>query len=137
VSFLLDTNVLWDLRKPRPNAALAGWFADQDADELFLSVVTLGEIRQESEQLRSRDALHAAALDRWLTDLQRFYGDRIVAIDQDVAEQWGRLRAIRSLPVVDALIAATARVHGLTIVTRSHKDFAGLPVDVLNPATQT
>lgn len=134
MSFLLDTNVLSDLRKAQPHRALARWFADQDADHLFLSVVTVGEIRQGVEQLRHRDAPRSTALDQWLTDLVRAYGDHVLAVDQTVADRWGRFRAIRSLPVMDALIAATAHVHGLTVVTRNDRDFAGLPVKVLNPS---
>ena len=134
MSFLLDTNVLSDLRKPRPNAALVQWFTEQEADRLFVSVVTTGEIRQGIEQLRRRDARRAAALEQWLADLLGLYGDRILGVDQIIANQWGRFRAIRSLPVLDALIAATAHVHGLTIVTRNENDFAGLDLPVLNPS---
>ena len=134
MSFLLDTNVLSDLRKPRPNAALVQWFADQDADGLFLSVITTGEIRQGIERLRHRDAHRATTLDQWLSDLLRLYGDRILGVDQTIANQWGRFRAVRSLPVLAALVAATAHVHGLTIVSRTEKDFAGLDLTVLNPS---
>ena len=134
MSFLLDANVLSDLRKPRPNAALAQWFADQDADQLFVSVVTTGEIRQGIEQLRRRDPRRAATLNQWIADLSQFYGDRILSVDQTVADQWGRLRAMRSLPVLGAVIAATARVHRLTVVTRNETDFAGLDVLVINPS---
>jgi predicted nucleic acid-binding protein len=76
----------------------------------------------------------AQALTQWLTDLSRVYADRVLPVDLLVAEEWGRLRARRSLPVVDALLAATARVHGLTMVTRNESDFAGLNLKVLNPS---
>ena len=134
MSFLLDTNVLSDLRKPRPNPALVQWFSEQDADDLFVSVITIGEIRQGIEQLRRRNARRAAVINQWMDDLIQVYGDRVLGVDQTVADQWGRLRAIRSLPVLDALIAATARVHRLTVVTRNEKDFAELDVLVLNPS---
>jgi len=134
VSFLLDTNIVSDLRRPaRPHAGLQTWFTDQAPDALYLSVITLGEIRQGIEQLRRRDGRQAQVLGRWLDDLTHLYGDRLLPIDGLVAEEWGRLRAVRTLPVVDTLIAATARVHDLTIVTRNDRDFAGLGVTVLNP----
>jgi len=134
VSFLLDTNIVSDLRRQsRSRAALLAWFTEQAPDALYLSVVTLGEIRQGIEQLRRRDAHRAHVLDHWLDDLARLYADRVLPIDRHVADEWGRLRARRTLPVVDALLAATARVHNLTLVTRNDKDFADLNVTILNP----
>jgi predicted nucleic acid-binding protein len=137
VRFLLDTNVLSDVRKARPNASLTAWFEAQDPDDLFVSVLTLGEIREGIERLRTRDAARAQALALWLGDLAGVYEDRVLPVDHLVADEWGRLRAIRSLPVVDALLAATARVHGLTLVTRNDRDFRGLGLTVLNPARLT
>jgi len=135
VSFLLDTNVVSDLRRPGARSGrLRTWFEAQPAEALFLSVVTLGEIRQGIEQVRRRDRPQADRLGRWLEDLARHYADRLLPVDGAVADEWGRLRAVRSVPVVDALIAATARVHGLTLVTRNEKDVAGLGVPTLNPA---
>lgn len=132
--YLLDTNVISDLRRPGSrNVGLRAWFDAQSAEELYLSVVTLGEIRQGIEQVRRRDQPQADRLSRWLDDLGRFYADRLLPVDHAVAEEWGRLRAIRPVPVVDALIAATARVHALTLVTRNEKDVAGLGVKTLNP----
>ena len=134
MSFLLDTNIVSDLRRGgRAHPALVEWFDAQPPRALFLSVVTLGEIRQGIEQLRERDGRQAAALDRWLTGLIQFYEDRLLDVDGEVAEEWGRLRARRSAPVVDALLAATALVHNLTLVTRNARDFAGLSVRVFNP----
>ena len=95
--------------------------------------ITIGEIRQGIEELRRRSAERAVLLDRWLAGLGQFYEDRLLYVDGDVAEEWGRLQAGRRAPVVDALIAATARVHDLTVVTRSTRDFAKLDVRVLNP----
>ena len=135
MTFLLDTNVVSDLRRATPrHARLRAWFDGQAPDALGLSVVTIGEIRQGIEQVRRRDPTQAHVLGRWLDDLGRFYADRLVPVDQDVANEWGRLRALRSVPVVDALIAATARVHGLTLVTRNVKDVAGLGVVTLDPS---
>jgi predicted nucleic acid-binding protein len=133
--YLLDTNVISDLRRSGPNSArLRTWFDAQSPERLYVSVVTLGEIRQGIEQVRRRDRLQADHLSQWLNELGRFYADRLVPVDLAVAEEWGRLRAIRSVPVVDALIAATARVHGLTLVTRNVKDVVGLGVTTMNPA---
>lgn len=134
MSFLLDTNVVSDLRRQtRSNAGLRAWFADQAPDTLYLSVITLGEIRQGVEQLRRRDARQAQILSRWLDDMARLYRDRLLPIDGVVADEWGRLRGIRTLPVIDTLMAATARIHALTLVTRNEKDFTGLDVEILNP----
>lgn len=134
MSFLIDTNVVSDLRRgDRAPASLVEWFDAQPSSALFLSVVTLGEIRQGIEQLRGRDARQAAGLGRWLGGLVQFYEDRLLYIDGAVAEEWGRLRAQRSAPVVDALLAATARVHRLTLVTRNVRDFNALSVRLLNP----
>ena len=135
MTYLLDTNVVSDLRRAVPRQArLRAWFDAQAPDALGLSVVTIGEIRQGIEHVRRRDPAQAHVLSRWLDDLGRFYADRLLPVDQEVANEWGRLRALRSVPVIDALIAATARVHGLMLVTRNAKDVAGLGVDTLDPS---
>jgi len=134
VSFLLDTNIVSELgRGPAAHEGVVAWFDDQSPRELFLSVMTIGEIQQGIEQLRATNNRRAAALDRWLAGLVQFYEDRLLDVDGDVAEEWGRLRASGPVPVVDALLAATARVHDLTLVTRNVRDFAGLRVRTLNP----
>lgn len=133
MKYLLDTNVISDLRKPKPPTALLAWFEDQSPDDLFVSVLTLGEIREGVERLRSKEPARARALSQWLVDLSNVYADRVVPVDEGVADEWGRLRAAagRSVPVIDALLAATARVHGLVIVSRNDKDFAGLGAQVM------
>lgn len=134
MSFLLDTNVVSELRRgDAANSGATAWFDAQASRDLFLSVVTVGEIRQGIEQLRLTRGVKAAALDRWVTGLVQFYEDRILYIDGDVADEWGRLRAKRQGPAMDALLAATARVHELTLVTRNVRDFSGLRVNLLNP----
>lgn len=134
MSFLLDTNVVSELRRgPAANPGVIDWFDSQSPRELFLSAITVGEIRQGIEQLRARDTRQSAFLDRWLKGLVEFYEDRLLYVDGDVAEEWGRLRARRGAPVIDTLLAATARVHELTIVTRNTRDFRSLDVSVLNP----
>ena len=133
MSFLLDTNIVSELRRPRAHAGLIEWFDAQSSHELFLSIITIGEIRQGVEQLRTRDAKQANLLDRWLNGLTQFYEDRLLYVDGAVTDEWGRLRARKSAPVMDAFIAATARVHKLTLVTRNVRDFASLGVALLNP----
>ena len=111
------------------------WFSEQDPDGLFISVLALGEIREGVDRLTGREPSRARALDLWLRDLSTVYGDRVLPVDHLVADEWGRIRAraARSLPVVDSLLAATARVHGLTLVTRNDKDFRDLGVQLLRP----
>ena len=137
--FLLDTNVVSDLRKPRPNVALTAWIASADEQKLFLSVLTIGELRI-GIAVQS-DAKKRAALETWLISdmLSRFAG-RILAFDLDVAQQWGRIEGRArlgsgKLPVVDSQLAATALFHGLTLVTNNEADFSRTGASVLNPWT--
>ena len=131
MTYLLDTNVLSAARRRTP--AAVEWLRAVDPATLFLSVITIGEIAK-GIALRARTApVAAAGLDEWLDTLRRIYADRILAIDDAVAVAWGRLMAQRTCPTVDALIAATARVHNLVLVTRNVTDFADTGVDVVNP----
>jgi predicted nucleic acid-binding protein len=134
VKFLLDTNVITELRKgTRANANVRSWYAALDPEAILLSVVTVGEIRRGIESVRRRDSAAAQALERWLRRVLRDHGDRILAVDLAVAEQWGRLNVPDPLPVIDGLLAATAKVHGLTLATRNVKDVARSGADVVNP----
>jgi toxin FitB len=138
LSYLLDTNVISELRKgERADANVTAWFADVAEEEIFLSVLTIGEIRRGIESVRHRDLDSAAALDRWLNLLSETHGDRVVPIDRAIAEEWGRLNVPDPLPVVDGLLAATARVVGLTLVTRNVADIAATGVLVLNPFAES
>ena len=121
------------MRKPRPHAAVAAWFEAVAASELFLSVLVIGEIQQGVERLRARDPRQAAAYDAWLGRLHTDFGDRVLHITEVIAVEWGRLNARRTLPVVDGLMAATAGVHGLTVVSRNAADFRRTGVPVLDP----
>jgi hypothetical protein len=135
MAYLLDTNVVSELRKSSPNPAVVAWF-DQVADaDLYLSVLTIGEIRRGIERLRVRDPEQATAIGEWLGSLLASYHDRIASVTVAVAEEWGRLNAIRTFPVVNGLIAATASVHGWTVATRNEKDLNGSGVDILDPFT--
>lgn len=132
--FLLDTNVVAELRKgSRADARVSSWFASLDADSILLSVLTVGEIRRGIESVRRRDRRAAGALERWLRGLVAEHGDRIVAIDLAVAEEWGRLNVPDPLPVIDGLLAATARVHGLTLATRNVKDVVRTGAQLVDP----
>jgi predicted nucleic acid-binding protein len=137
--FLLDTNVISELIRPRPDPKVTRWIDATDEDLLFLSVLTLGEIRK--GVIRLPRSARRTALEAWLrSDLpSRFYG-RILNIDQEVADRWGQLSALTSarsanLAVIDGLLAATATEHGLTLVTRNTRDVAAKGVSLLNPWT--
>jgi hypothetical protein len=133
VSFLVDTNVLAEVRKARGSPLVKEWFSGCAPEQIFLSVLVVGEIRQGVERLRRRDPRQAARYDTWLDRLRRDFGDRILPVSEDVALEWGRLSVPDPLPAVDGLLAATARVHGLTLVTRTVADVARTGVAVLNP----
>jgi predicted nucleic acid-binding protein len=131
---LLDTNVLSELRKgARANAHLRGWFQRIAVDEIYLSVLVIGELRRGIERVRRRDTRQAAALERWLTRVASDHGERILPVDGRVADQWGRLTAMQPGSVIDTLMAATALVHGLVLVTRNVRDVAWTGVSCLNP----
>ncbi len=134
MKYLLDTNVLAELRKgPRANALVRSWFAALDSDAIVLSVLTVGEIRRGIENVRRRDRSAARALERWLRRLLAEHEERILPIDRRVAEEWGRLNVPDPIPVIDGLLAATARVHELTLATRNIKDVARTGATVVNP----
>jgi toxin FitB len=132
--YLLDTNVIAELRKGRrANPRVRAWLDQIDADQLFLSVLTIGEIRKGIDNIRRRDATAAASLERWCRRLLTGYADRILLVDTAVAEEWGRLQVPDPLPVIDSLLAATARVHGLVLATRNVKDVERTGVEIVNP----
>ena len=134
MSYLIDTSVLSELRKgPRCDSRVARWFADVAADDVFLSVLAVGEIRRGVERIRRRDAGSARSLEAWLRRLVAEHSDRILPIDGAVAEEWGRLNVPDPVPVIDGVMAATARVHGLTLATRNVKDIKRTGVACVNP----
>ncbi|HSC20834.1 MAG TPA: type II toxin-antitoxin system VapC family toxin, partial [Solirubrobacterales bacterium] len=134
MSYLLDTNVISELRKgERADANVRAWFSELADEEIFLSVLTIGEVRRGVENVRLRDPKAAAALDSWLARLGEAHRKRILPVDRAVAEEWGRMNVPDPLPVVDGLLAATAKVIGLTFATRNVADVKGSGVELLNP----
>jgi predicted nucleic acid-binding protein len=135
VTYLLDTNVVSELRRRRPDPAVVAWYEGVAASELFLSVLTVGEIRRGVERLRLKDPTQAESLDRWLQGLCTTYRERIVPIDEPIAAEWGRINAPDPLPVIDSLLAATAIARGWTLVTRNVADVRRSGVSTLDPFT--
>lgn len=134
MTYLLDTNVLSETRKRQPDTGVTEWVAATEPGRLHVSVLTLGEIEQGIARIRARgDHQQAAGLERWLREMEVGFADRILPVTLPVASAWGRQQHVQPLPVVDALIAATARVNGLTVVTRNVKDFQRSGIQVLNP----
>ncbi len=139
MSFLLDTNVVSEWTKPRPNAGVMNWLATTDEDRVFLSVVTIAELRHGIERLAT--GRRRSRLDEWLRDelVLRFEG-RVLPVGTRIAEAWGRLVAGleaqgRPINAMDALLAATAEQHTLTLVTRNESDFEAAVKSILNPWT--
>jgi toxin FitB len=131
---LLDTNILSELRKEqRCDAGVRRWFEETAEEELFISVLVLGEIRQGIERIRLRDHAQARALENWLLRMAADFADRLLSVDKKVADQWGRLGLQQPVPILDAFLAATALVHGLTVVTRDEEGFRNAGAPVFNP----
>lgn len=136
MSYLIDTNVLSELRRRDPDANVVRWMADLPATTLYLSVLTLGELRKGVEGLPEGD--RKRRLLDWLeVELPAYFAGRILPVDATVADRWGRLlaQAGRPLPAIDSLLTATALAHGLTLVTRNLKDFQHPGLTVLDPWT--
>ena len=134
MSYLIDTNVLSELRRKAPDPRVVAWLQARPRQSLFLSVLTLGEIRKGLERV-PEPARKQALLDWLEVELPNYFVGRVLAIDAATADRWGRLmaQAARPLPAIDALLAATALHNDLTLVTRNTKDFAGLDVPLINP----
>src|SRR5579883_2791012 len=134
MGYLIDTNILSELRKrQRCDPNVAAWLASVEPDELFISVLSLGEIRRGIELLRKRDPASAGSLDKWLAGVEDHYADRVLPISAAIADRWGRLSPDQPLPVSDGLLAATCIEHKLTMVTRNTVDFARSGANTLNP----
>jgi toxin FitB len=141
MSYLIDTNVISELAKAKPDAAVLTWFAKTPDDALFLNALTLGEIRKGVEKLTSaEDAQRRERLRVWLEhDLREWFGKRILPIGPEVADHWGRLLALagRPVPAIESLLAATALHHDLRLVTRNTRDFDYSGLELVNPWATT
>jgi hypothetical protein len=137
VNYLLDTNVVSEWMKPRPDLGVVEWLANADEDRLFLSVASLAELRYGVERLAKGQK--RSRLEDWLeTDLRNRFEGRVMAIDEKVAAEWGRLLAKadavgRPMGAMDGFLAATAVAHGLTLVTRNASDFGVTGIKVVDP----
>ena len=134
MSFVLDTNVVSEPRKGRrADANLMGWFSSVRTEELYISVLVIGEIRQGIEGLRRRGTSRADRLESWLVGLRRGYADRILPVDLEAAEEWGRMNVPDPISTRDGLMAATAKVRSMPYVTRNTADVERTGARLLNP----
>ena len=133
MAYLLDTCIVSELRKPHCDAGVAAWMASITPDDVYLSVITLGEIRRGIELHRRKDFVASASLERWLSGMTIYYAERILPITATIADRWGALSLHQPLPVADGLIAATAIEHNLSIVTRNVADFKRSGASIINP----
>lgn len=132
-SYLLDTNVVSEARKPTPHPAVEAWLKSIREESQFLSVITLGELRRGMEGRRRRDPEAALSIEAWFNQLVTAFADRIVPVTVDVALRWGRNDVPDRLPAADGLLAATALVQGWTLATRNVKDVERTGVRTVNP----
>jgi predicted nucleic acid-binding protein len=134
VKFLVDTNIISEIRKrERAHPNVTAWVARTPVEDIGTSVLVLAEIRRGIELKRRSDPEQARSLDRWFSQMRTRLGDRVLPIDEPVAEAWALLGLPNPLPPIDGLLAATAKVHGLTFVTRNVADIAGVGVSLLDP----
>jgi toxin FitB len=133
VAFLLDTNVISEARKPAADPNVRAWLASVPEGDLYLSVLVVGEIRQGIERLRRRDPVQAGPYETWLSALLHGFADRLIPVTAEVCDEWGRLNVPDPLPVIDGLMAATAKVRDWTFVTRNVADLRRTNVRLLDP----
>lgn len=131
--YLLDTNVLSEVRRPRGDEGVKRWVSSMPGEDLYLSVLVIGEIQRGIERLKRRDPAQAGVYETWLGTVLRSYADRILPVDVEAAEEWGRMSVPDPVPIVDGLMAATAKVRGMTFVTRNTADVERTGVALLDP----
>lgn len=130
--YLLDTNVVSELRKPRPHGAVVAWLNNQEDEQLFLSAVTMGELQAGIERTRRQDASKAGEIELWADQLAASY--QVLPMDTSCFREWGRIMDRKPDELLDdAMIAATARIHDLIVATRNEGDFKRLDVKIINP----
>jgi predicted nucleic acid-binding protein len=134
VNYLLDTNVISEIRKgANCNPNVAAWYSAVEDADIYLSVLVLGEIRKGVERARPKNPVYADVLEKWLSGLKLSFAENILPIDQTIADEWGRMSGKRPVSAIDALLAATAKVHRMVLATRNAADVADLGAEVLNP----
>jgi predicted nucleic acid-binding protein len=133
MGYLIDSNVLSELRKPRRAEQVAGWLRQVAPSELFTSVLVLAELRRGSLLVRRRDPAGADRLDRWIAELRSAFENRVLSVSSAVADRWAALMVPDPVPVIDGLLAATALAHDLTLVTRNTKDVVRTGAKLLDP----
>jgi toxin FitB len=134
VNYLIDTSIISEVCKGnRCDPNVTSWYDTIEDTSLYLSVLVVGEIRKGIERVRPKDNAQARAIENWLKAVDKAFAERILPIDRAVADEWGRLNASRPLPVIDGLLAATAKVHRMTLVTRNTAGLADLGVHILDP----
>jgi len=133
VNYLFDTNIISEVRKgAKCDSNVAAWYDSIDDADIYLSVLTLGELRKGVERARASDPTQTRALEKWLTTVAECFSERILTVDQAVADEWGRMGAKRPVSTVNSLLAATAKVHGMTLAMRNVSDVADLGADLFN-----
>ena len=138
MSFLIDTNVISELRKGRKaDQGVRDWFESVEDNEIFISVIVLGEIRYGIEKLKKKDSLAAFPLERWLEYIRVGYDERVLPVTVEIADIWGKLMVIRTMAPADGLLGASALFYDLTLVTRNTADFTQTGVRIFNPFLQT
>lgn len=134
MNYLIDTNIISEVRKgERCDPNVAAWYDSIDDASLHLSVLVLGEIRKGIERARPKDPGRARALEKWLSAVREAFTGRILLVDDVVAEEWGKMNALRPISTIDGLLAATAKIHNMVLVTRNMADVADLGAQVINP----
>jgi len=134
LKYLIDTNIISELRKGEScDPHVAAWYEGVGEDDVFLSTLVIGEIRRGIEKTRPKAPEKAGALELWLEQIKTAFEGRVLGVDRDTAELWGRMSAKRTIPAIDGLLAASAACAGCTLVTRNERDLAGLGAKLLNP----
>jgi len=132
IRYLLDTNIISEIHKPKPHGAVVEWFEGLRDEQIFLSAVTLGELQEGIERTRRQDATKASAIEAWVDELEK--SSTVLPMDGRSFREMARMMVGKQEDLFyDVMIAATARLHGLTVATRNEKDFRHLGVEIINP----